>query len=140
MGRPEVVSRLLQGRANPNARNAWGHTAMQLCLNATTQSMFLQRPLACSTEPDEDATVVQDGIDQVEGEPEWWYINPEPALLNTYKFVADATKIAALLFNRRPTHGLSFLVAAGVADNYAGALQMLLNESDTSRQQVGSFL
>jgi len=140
MGRPEVVSRLLQARANPNTRNAWGHTAMQLCLNATTQSMFMQRPVACSTQPDEEAAAVQDGIDQVEGEPEWWFINPEPALKNTYQFHNFAGKIAALLFNRRPTHGLAFLVAAGVAENYASALQMLLAESETSRLQVGSFL
>jgi len=147
MGRPEVVSRLLQARANPLARNAWGHTPIQLCSNAATQSAFTHKPLTIQGKPLDAAarettvdSTVQDGIDQVEGEPEWWFINPEPAFTHMQPFIGAATKIGVLLFNKRPTHGLAFMVASGVAENYTNALHLLLADPHTSRSQVGNFL
>eukprot|EP00971_Amphidinium_carterae_P297426 5908813-Amphidinium_carterae.1 len=142
MGRPEVAQRLLKARANSNARNNFSHTPMQLCANAATLHVFTHGKLAASTQPDEEMKrdILQDGMDQVEGEPEWWFINPRPAFTNTLDYASVATKIAVQLFNIQPTYGLAFLVAVGVAENYTFALHMLLGDSLLSRERVGSFL
>jgi len=142
MGRPEVVQRLLKARANSHARNNFGHVPMQLCANAATLHVFTHGKVAVPAQLEEEAKAdtLQDGMDQIEGEPEWWFINPRPAFTNTLNYAPAANKIAVQLFNVQPTYGLAFLVAVGVAENYTFALHMLLADPDLSRERVGSFL
>jgi hypothetical protein len=70
-----------------------------------------------------------------------FFMPPVPALPRHRKELTDAIwRMAVLIFNRMPSYGLGFLVANGLAETYAEALQRLLKRSDVNRSEVGAFL
>lgn len=150
MGRREAVVRLLQAHADPQARGRSGQTPADLCTDSSTKDALLVS-LAPREEsepvPEESAKWAttcnfkeQDSVGApLECEHIPFFLPPVPAV-RARQCQKELWRIAVLIFNWQPSHGLAFTVAVGLAGTYAEALMKLLQNSDVNRAQVGGFL
>lgn len=156
MGRREVVIRLLQLQADPLARNLGRQTPAELCTDMAT----LEALRACHLYFEDTGGQAQDlydyhtdwdlggeeerdslgALDECEHIP--YFMPPVPALpmLRFAQSRETLWRLGVLIFNVMPSFGLAFIVATGNAENYADALQTVLQRSDVKRAEVGAFL
>mmetsp|Transcript_8021 Transcript_8021/g.14706 ORF Transcript_8021/g.14706 Transcript_8021/m.14706 type:complete len:880 (+) Transcript_8021:96-2735(+) len=150
MGRREAVVRLLQAHADPQARGRSGQTPADLCTDSSTKEAL--RAALCPREesepvPEENHKWAancnfkeQDSVGApLECEHIPFFLPPVPAV-RARQCQKELWRIAVLIFNWQPSHGLAFTVAVGLSSTYAEALMKLLQNNDVNRAQVGGFL
>jgi len=73
-------------------------------------------------------------------ERELFFVTPKPAIRDTKHFRKPLMHLLVEIFNLRPSSGLAFAVACGLADGYTAAARALLHCEGASRQKIGDFL
>lgn len=151
MGRREAVIRLLAAHADPQARGRSGQTPAELCTDSgTLEALRVCMPQREESEPVPEESQrwaslysfskEQDCVGSpLECEHIPFFLPPVPAV-KARQCQKELWRMAVLIFNWQPSHGLAFTVAIGLAGTYAEALMKLLQNNDVNRAQVGGFL
>lgn len=157
MGRREVVARLLQAGARPLVRNQRGLTPIDLCIDAATLAALKREedpvwaaqgglgaasrsPSSSSRQPP-SPDVWEDSVGTPRGcEPECFLVMPRAAVKVPPHRRPALLQIAVDIFRSRPSHGLAFAVATGLAESYSVAVRMFAHQDATQAASFGSFL
>jgi len=167
MGRPDVVSMLLEEGASPLAHTLTGRTILDLCSDLRTHEVIMaschtlllmhggEGPSESDFVPDSkcpDGLVgdpVQDQFDlqkTTSGEVatfEPLFVLRNPVIATGHhqgRFAATYLEIARDIFNCQPGCGLSFLVASGCVRDYPMNLVHFLRSGGICSMQIGTFL